>query len=408
MTTLEDREAVVDAVDTLEPEAVAFLKEMVRTPSVNPPGVYAAVRDVVASAFEEYGWDVETAYAPEDLVSELDLADPRPNVLGYASRGDGPTIALNAHMDTVPVDESEWETDPFGATVRDGRLYGRGAYDSKARVASYALAARALDRAGLLPDDATVVVAVTADEETGGAAGAEYVLESGLLDPDYAIVEGKSTVVHHAACGVLHLEVTVAGRAAHAKNPDEGSSAVRGMQAVLAGIDEYAAELGEATSDVRGVDGPTCTVATIEGGTKTNVVPSSCSVTVDMRVPPDFDHTELKSGFTDAVDAATLPEGTSASVETLLAARPYRFDPDDTHVQTVRCNAAELLGQDLPVRGTRGFTDARFFAAAGAKTVKYGPGDDQSNAHSADESVALDQVGDTAAVVAASVLDMAE
>lgn len=401
----EEYAAVDAAADDLEQSTVEFLRELVRTPSPNPPGEYGDVVDLLADAYESYGWDVDVVDAPADLLAAEDLPHPRPNVLATVTEGDGPTIALNAHFDTVPVEESAWSHDPFGGEIEDGRLYGRGATDSKGRIASYTLAARALEQAGLLPEDATLVLAVTADEETGGHAGAGYVAGEALT-PDYAVVEGSSETIWHAGCGVLHFRVTAHGEAAHAGSPDEGENALLTANRVLTALADHAEELDARESEVVGVDGPTCTPSTIEGGTKTNVVPATCSFTVDRRVPPDEDVEAAEAAFCDVV--AEAAGDAAVDVERVLRARPYRFDRDDPQVRAVAESADALLDREVSVEGTQGFTDARFFARHGTGCVHFGPGDEASNTHGADESVALDQVRDAGAVVAASVREMAD
>jgi acetylornithine deacetylase/succinyl-diaminopimelate desuccinylase family protein len=406
MPTDADRERLVAAAEAREGETTEFLSRLVRAPSVNPPGEYAAVVDELVSTYDSYGWDVDAERAPESLLDDLALPHPRPNVFATVCEGDGPTIVLNAHHDTVPVDEADWTRAPFGATVEDGRLYGRGATDSKGRIASYTLAARALESTDLLPD-ATVVLAITADEETGGEAGAGYVAAE-HCQPDYAVVEGSSETVWNAACGVLHFRVDVTGSAAHAGSPERGENAILGATRLLTALDEYATELRECGSDVTGVDGPTCTPGTVEGGTKTNIVPASCSFTVDRRVPPDEDVDAAEADFRERVSHVADDLAVDVAVETVLRAEPYHFDREDGHVQAMKRNAEAILDREVPVEGTQGFTDARFFAAEGTKCVHFGPGDEESNAHGADESVDLGQVRDAGAVVAASVLDMAE
>jgi len=401
----EEYAAVDAAVDDLEAETVSFLSDLVRTPSPNPPGKYDDVVSVLTETYESYGWEVDVVEAPGTLLDAHDLPHPRPNVLATVTEGDGPTIALNAHFDTVPVEESRWNHEPFGATVEDGRLYGRGATDSKGRIASYTLAARALEAADLLPTDATVVLAITADEETGGHAGAGYVAEE-VLAPDYAVVEGSSETIWHAGCGVLHFRVSVSGEAAHAGSPDNGENAIRVANRVLSALFDHGDDFAARESEVPGVDGPTCTPGTIDGGTKTNVVPATCSFTVDRRVPPDEDIEAAERAFRDIV--AEAAGDASVEVERVLRARPYQFDRDDPHVRALQESAAALLDREVSVEGTQGFTDARFFARAGADCVHFGPGDEGSNAHSADESVDLAQVRDAGAVVAAGVRAMAD
>ncbi|WP_132057980.1 M20 family metallopeptidase [Halorussus amylolyticus] len=394
------------AVDDLGDDAISFLREMVRTPSVNPPGDYADILDLLTNQYEGYDWDVEVAWAPDDLLDELDLDHPRPNVLASVTRGDGPTIALNAHIDTVPVQEEKWSYDPFGAEIDDGRLYGRGARDSKGRIAAYTLAARALEEADLLPEDATLVLALTADEETGGEAGAGHVVESGALDADYAIVEGSTYAVEYASSGVLAFRVNVDGASAHAGlEPETGANSVVAAARIVTELDAYGDELADEESEIPGVGGATCTPATINGGVKTNVVPPACSFTVDRRVPPDHDIDAAEREFREVVAGVELPEGTTATVEALSRTKPFRSDPDDPHVRAVAENADAVLG-DVPVRGTRGGSDAGHFHAGGTATLKFGPGGRDSNVHGPDENLELSQLRDAAVVVAASVRDM--
>ncbi|RAW45767.1 hypothetical protein DQW50_07060 [Halorubrum sp. 48-1-W] len=407
MVSDAELERLDTAVDGLADDAVAFLREMVRTPSVNPPGDYAAIVDLLTTEYEGYGWDVEIERAPEALVEELGLPHPRPNVLAYATRGPGATIALNAHIDTVPVEESNWTYDPFGGTVEDGRLYGRGARDSKGRIAAYTLATRALEESGLLPEDATLVLALTADEETGGEAGAGHVVESGALEAEYAIVEGSTYAVEYASSGVLTLRVDVEGASAHAGvEPERGANAVVAAARLVDALDAHGDDLADRESEVPGVGSATCTPSTIEGGVETNVVPPTCSFTVDRRVPPDHDAAIAEREVREVVAGTDLPAGTSATVTALSRTKAFRSDPEDPHVRAVATNANRVIG-DVPVRGTRGGSDAGHFHAGGTKAVKFGPGGRDSNVHGPDENLALDQLRDAAVVVAASVRDIA-
>ncbi|MFB6220848.1 MAG: M20 family metallopeptidase [Halolamina sp.] len=406
--TATDIAAIEAATDEEFDDALGFLREMIRTPSVNPPGDYGEIHGLVTSKYESFGWDVETLYAPEDLLAELGLEGPRPNVLAYVTRGEGPTIVLNAHLDTVPVEESKWSYDPFAATMEDGRVWGRGAKDSKGRVAAYTLAARALEAADVVPADATVVLAITADEETGGHAGPGYVVDSGELDADYAIVEGNVDRIDYAAAGVVHFEVDVSGKSAHAgTNPEGGANALVAASRIVAELEAYGERLkGRRTSDVPGIGHATCTPATVEGGVKTNVVPPSCSFTVDRRVLPEESLDDVEAEFREVVSGVALPDGTTAEVTAVLRARPFVSDRDGRLVASLERNAEAVTGRDVLVGGTRGFTDARFFAHAGIETAKFGPGDGESNVHGPDENLKTDQLRDAGAAVAATLADL--
>ena len=412
MVSAAKRKQIVSASKEHYDETVSFLQEMIRTPSVNPPGEYESIHDLVKERHESYGWDCETVRTPDSVLENLGLdpAYPRYNLLSYVTHGDGPTIALNAHFDTVPVDESEeWDHEPFGAEIDDdGRVYGRGANDSKGRIAAYTLAARALESAEVVPENATLVLAITCDEETGGKAGPGYLVESGALEPDYAIVEGNCDSLWRGVSGVRQFEVTVRGKASHAGvNPEAGANAILGTGHLLRAIETYAEELSGEESEVPGIGSPTCVPATIEGGVKTNVVPAECSFTVDHRVPPDYDGDEVEARFEAVVDDVSMPAGTSAETAVALRADPYISGAEEMHVRAVHENAEAIFGRDLDLVGIRGFSDGRFFAQAGAKTLNFGPGDGDCNPHGADENISLDQVRDAGATVAASIVDIA-
>lgn len=402
-------EVIQESAGDLESETISFLKEMVRTPSENPPGEYEAIHELVRGKFEEEGWSCKTAWTPAERLRELGIPEeyPRPNILATVTTGNGPTIALNAHLDTVPADPENWSYEPFGAEIDNTRLYGRGSTDCKARIAAYTLAAQILERNDLFPD-ATIILAITADEETGGEAGPGYIVDADLIDPDYVIVEGSSEQVKHAAAGVIHYTVTVTGKSSHAGSRlDEGANALLSAARVITQLEAYGDELRTRESDVTGIGSPTCTPATITGGIKTNVVPDRISFTVDQRVPPDFDADDLETEFKTTVESVDLLPGTDVSIAVDLRADSSWSDPESPHVKAVQANAEAVLDRDVPIAGSRGFTDARFFANAGAKTVHYGPGDSMSNQHGIDESVALDQVIDSGTIVAASLIDIA-
>ena len=143
-------------------------------------------------------------------------------------------IALNAHGDVVPPGEG-WTHDPYGAEEKGGAIYGRGAAVSKSDFATYAFALLALkdDPAGL---DGTVELHLTYDEETGGYTGPKWLLDEKITKPDLAISAGFSYAVVTAHNGVLHLEVTVRGKQAHAAMPETGADALEAATAVLTAL----------------------------------------------------------------------------------------------------------------------------------------------------------------------------
>src|SRR5262245_14420116 len=211
-------------------EAERFLAELVRVPSDNPPGDCAPHAERAAALLEGLGFAVERHPVPEAAVRAAGMISAT-NLLVRRRFGDGPVIALNAHGDVVPPGEG-WSTDPYGAEIRDGWMYGRGVAVSKSDFATYAYALLAL-RSLARPLAGTVELHLTYDEEAGGAIGPKWLLDRGITAPHYAISAGFSYAIVTAHNGCLHLEVVIRGKSAHAARPETGHDALEGAARVL-------------------------------------------------------------------------------------------------------------------------------------------------------------------------------
>ena len=160
---------VLEAVDEAAPEIVAFTSQLIRAPTVNPPGDhYTECAQIIGEKLEACAFDVD--YLPAEGAAEHTATHPRINVVGLR-RGHSarPAVHLNGHYDVVPPGEG-WTVDPFGGLVRDGRIYGRGASDMKAGIAAAIFAVEAIRRAGV-DLHGSVEISATPDEESGGLAG---------------------------------------------------------------------------------------------------------------------------------------------------------------------------------------------------------------------------------------------
>jgi acetylornithine deacetylase/succinyl-diaminopimelate desuccinylase family protein len=403
-TELERR--VLLEVDAAADELVTFLQDLVRIPSVNPPGEYRELASFLATRLETLGLEAEVLEVPAELIEAAGLTTPRLNVLGRHGDAAHPCLVLNAHLDTVPV-SGRWTTDPFSGELRDGRVYGRGASDSKGRIACYAYVLAALARAGFEPTGSILLVA-SADEETGGRLGVEYLLESGAIAPDYAIVEGQCHAVWVAANGCLHLRISIRGRAAHAATPERGIDAIEEAQAVLSALYAHRDELRRRPSSIPGLIHPTLIVGTIAGGTKTNVVPDEVVLTVDRRIDPAEDADAVVAELVDVVRAAA--GATTVETEVLMLAHPYGTTPESARLaQALLRRGEQVLGERPALVGIPGFTDARFFWERGISTVNYGPAPRDhwsSNAHGGDEHQRVDDLIAATKVLALAALDL--
>src|SRR5437879_6086604 len=147
---MEHVDRVIAEVDRAADEIVELTRDLVRIPTINPPGdEYHACASFVGGWLKRHGFDVE--YVVADGRPEHTARHPRVNVMG-AKRGAarGPVVHLNGHIDVVPPGGG-WTVDPFAAVVRDGRIFGRGVCDMKAGLAAAMFAVESIGRAGIRP-----------------------------------------------------------------------------------------------------------------------------------------------------------------------------------------------------------------------------------------------------------------
>ena len=399
---------LISLVDSAFPAQVKFLAELVRVASDNPPGDCAPHAQRTAQLLEGLGFTVER--------DEVPVADVRANGMISATNlvvrrrfGDGPTIALNAHGDVVQPGEG-WTTDPYGAEIRDGVMYGRGVAVSKSDIATYAYALRALEACGA-PLHGCVELHITYDEEAGGQIGPGRLLAQGLTKPDYAISAGFSYSVVVAHNGCLHLEVRIEGRSAHAARPDTGVDALEAATVVLSGL--YALRKTYATvhSKVPGIDHPTLVVGLIKGGINTNVVPDLVTLRIDRRIIPEESPEVVERELTLWLQqcGAALP-GIRLSVRRVLLARPFvPVAGQEKLVAAIQRHAPAIMGAEVPTNGVPIYTDARLYTERGIPTVLYGAGPHtllEANGHRADEKLVLEDLRKATQVVALTLADL--
>jgi acetylornithine deacetylase len=219
------------AVEVRRHDAVGLLQELVRVPSVT--GEEGAVQEVVERAFRERGLAVDRWGAtPEDIdpyrdhVGEQRSYSDRPNVVGVRSgRGEGRSLLLNAHVDTVASGAPEtWSRDPFSGEIEGDLLYGRGSCDMKGGLVTHLAALDALAELGIeLRGD--VSVAATVGEENGGLGALSTVLRGYRADAAL-ITEPTRLALVPAQGGSLVFRLEISGRSAHAAVRDEGVSAL--------------------------------------------------------------------------------------------------------------------------------------------------------------------------------------
>jgi succinyl-diaminopimelate desuccinylase len=395
-------------IDRHHPAAVGFLAELVKVPSDNPPGDCAPHGARAAELLEALGFTVERDPVPADAVAANGMKSAT-NLIVRHRFGPGPTIALNAHGDVVAPGEG-WSSDPYGAEIRDGRMYGRGVAVSKSDFATYAFALKALVESGAALGG-TVELHFTYDEEVGGLIGPGRLIETGLSKPDFIISAGFSYNVVIAHNGCLHLEVRVEGRSAHAARPDTGVDALEAATQLLASLYGLREGYKSTRSTVPGIGHPTLIVGLIEGGINTNVVPDLVTFRIDRRMIPEETPETVERDLIAAIEAAAaeLP-GITVKIRRVLLARPLQPLPgQEKLVAALQRHAEAVLGEAIPADGVPIYTDARLYSGAGIPSVLYGAGPRsllEANGHRADENLVLEDLRKATQVVALTLADL--
>ncbi len=404
--TPTERPAITAYLAAHREAAVKLLAEVVRVPSDNPPGDCAHHAEVTAGLLEGLGFTVERHVVPAAAAHANGMASVT-NLVVRRRYGDGPVVALNAHGDVVPPGDG-WTADPYGAEIRDGWLYGRGAAVSKSDISTYVFALLALDASK--PSRGTVELHITYDEETGGELGPAWLIEQGISRPDIALCAGFSYGVTQAHNGCLHLEVEVTGRSAHAARPFTGVDALESATAILAALYAWRGNLAGRASAIPGIGAPQLTVGLISGGINTNVVPDRIAFRLDRRIVPEESPEAVEAELRDVIGlAARAHPAATVTVRQLLLARPLMPLAGGQAFTDLLCaHASRVMGEPVIAGGVPLYTDARHYAAAGIPVVLYGAGPrsiEEANAHRADERVPLAELHKATEVVALTLAD---
>jgi succinyl-diaminopimelate desuccinylase len=388
---LDAREAAVVArVDELRDELIAFLRQLVRIPTVNPPGAnYADCAGFIANQYQAFGYDVQTVRA--EGLPECTREFPRVNVIGrMVGERARPTLHFNGHLDVVPPGEG-WTMDPFGAVLRDGRLYGRGVTDQKAGLAASLFAVEAIRRAGLKLIG-SVEQSATVDEESGGFAGVAYLAERGYFRRealDYVVI--TEPLDYDRIClghrGVYWFEVITHGRTAHGSMPFLGASAIDQMARFIEGIErelkpQLAARRTRMPVEPAGARAATINVNALAGGQPLDVMQTPC---VADRCRAIFDRRFLLEEHFDDVRGEVIAllnrlqrEDAELRYELndLMIVHPTMTAPDTTLVQTMTGAIRAAVGRTPPLIASPGTYDQKHFArlAGVEQCIAYGPG----------------------------------
>ena len=398
-----DRDRLIDDLETL-----------VRIESIT--GSEENIADWAAGALLELGLRVEVARSDLDRLRD-DPAWPGeemerttlPIVVGRAGSADGRRLILSGHLDVVPPgDPASWTVDPWGAEIREDRLYGRGACDMKGGVAAILAAVRSLGVDGSLHRlDGELMVVLVPSEEDGGQ-GTLGAIRSGAT-ADMAIITEPSqldVVVAHA--GAITFRLTVPGRAAHASQRREGISALDKLFELTRALEGDERRRNEAETDplmtALGLPYPTI-IGIVEGGewasTVLDKVVAYGRYGVKLGQSPAEAEADLRAAIAEACAADGFLRDHPATVEITGGRFGSARVPSDHPLPAGLADVAErVTGRRPALLGEPYGADMQMFVNHGdTPCVIFGPGDVRV-AHSADEHVPLDEVETCARVLA--------
>lgn len=400
------KERVKDLVS--EEEAIGLVRDIVQIPSHwAQKDREKPISDFLMKYFEDAG--IETY--------QQEVFPGRPNVIAVLhGTGAGKSLMFNGHIDTVPPFGME---NPFGAEIKEGKMYGRGAADMKSGVAAMAYAMKLLKKAGItLKGD--LVYAGVIDEDAAGSAGTRYVVKNGPFT-DLAIV-GEPTslqpVIAHKGCD--YFTVTFSGRSVHSSVPWNGANA---NYAAAEFIHRVEMEMIPQWTQKKHpfCSPPTINAGLVQGAAKANmpyllgesptfagIIPDVCKVHIDVRWIPTQTIKGIEEEFRALADqVASERAGITAAVEFIDMYRPaMEISPDNILVKSIQNNSKEILKKEYPVKGETYWGDSGLLCTlAGIPSIMYGPGD-IGCAHSDVEWVETDELAKAALIYALTAIDV--
>lgn len=412
-------------VEASSDDLVRLTADLIGFPTVNPPG------EAYTPCAEYLGWRLKRTGFDVSYIRGLDAPGdtdryPRTNVVGRREgRGPGACVHFNSHIDVVPAGHG-WSTDPFRATVADGKIYGRGACDMKGGLAASVIAMEAL--IAEVPDYiGAIEISGTVDEESGGYGGVAHLAGLGLFSRprvDHVIIpeplhKDRICLGHR---GVWWAEIETHGRVAHGSMPFLGDCAVRHMGAVL---DAFERELFPLLAQKRtempvvpeGARQSTLNINAVHGGQTDDYtglpspnVPDSCKMTIDRRFLIEERLEDVKDEVVSVLDglARERPDF-RYTLRDVMEVLPTMTERDAPVVDAVADAIGRVLGRTPDYVISPGTYDQKHIARIGHlhDCIAYGPGLLEL-AHVPDEWVGIDDMVESATVMAVAAAGLLE
>lgn len=408
------KDQAIGAVEENKDELVQFTSKLLQFPSENPPGNSTPISQYIADYLAKFGIETQWHEAGENMWNLISrIGDPS-----------GKSLIYCGHTDVVPAgDREKWDFDPFSGAIEDGWLLGRGASDMKGGLAGIIFAMTILKRENIeLPGE--LCLAIVPDEETGGDLGVPWLLERGLIKGDGSMIAEPSSPLNPTLGqkGSFWFKLTVKGTPAHGSlAPIAGKNAI--MDAIKAiekirTVHNLPINIPEEVKPIIDVskiymveneraeyehilEKISVNIGTIEGGTKSNVVPDTCVVEVDCRLPFGITRDEVMNYLHSQLNPLEID----------YTIEPFGFQshanyttPEDPVCRAIVDNISYVTGENAYGVMQWASSDARHFRDYGIPVLQYGPAYLPS-IHNFNEKVLVEDVIRCAKVYAAAAID---
>lgn len=420
MPTADLTSRLAAAVDAHFDAEIAWLQKLVSFPSVR--GEEGPCQDWIAREFASRGWsvdrytlaDVEMSHLPGfSPVMDTDYTRAVQVVASLrAQQPKGRSLILQGHVDVVPAGPLEmWTSPPFAGTIRDGKMYGRGANDMKSGVATMVFALDALAHAGLRPAADVYVQTVTEEECTGN--GALSTLARGYRADACLIPEPTGPNILRATIGVVWFRLRITGKPAHVGQSEQGTNAILSAYGLIEALRGHTRDLNaRAAKDpwFSRIPNPVkFNPGKISGGDWASSTPAWCEVDCRIAVLPGMSLSDFRTELTGVVQAAARQDPFLAGnppevIWNGFQADPYVLEPGSAFEDTVRGAHRSVAGAELPEVILPAVTDCRFYGRYyGIPSLCYGASG--ASNHGFDEMVDLESIRQATKVIACAIAD---
>ncbi len=418
--------AFPELIEARRDELIALTQDLIRIPTLNPPGeAYLEICEYLANRLRSRKFQIEMVRA-HGTPGDSDRY-PRWNVVARREgRTSGPCVHFNSHIDVVETGHG-WTMDPFGGELKDGKIYGRGSCDMKGGLAASIIAVEAFIDA--FPDfSGAIEISGTADEETGGYGGVAYLAEKGFFDPSrvqHVIIpeplnKDRVCLGHR---GVWWAEIETKGHIAHGSMPFLGDCAVRHMGAVLQEFETslypaLARKLTAMPVVPEGARQSTMNINSMHGGQAepdpdftgfpSACVPDSCRMVVDRRYIIEENSDEVRQEIHDVLAKVSAERNDfDYEIRDMWHVSPTMTDRQAPVVQSISRSIEKVLNKSPEYVVSPGTYDQKHIDRIGRlkDCIAYGPGI-LDLAHQPDEYVGVDDMVDSAKVMALSLQDL--